>query len=162
MLRIFILGLMIFSASCAHVGSSQEVKTFVQSMRDQYQQKDPQFIQDYERYLASVENVYEKYDKKEKFRSYLDSLNNNFQILAHQESALPALYKQEKGRALASGDRDFEIYKTQKMNALYEKLFSARELKIKDEVGEEVFQNLDQNHKKFAQREKNSDSTFPL
>lgn len=164
MVRLFILVLfLICCSSCSHTNPSPEVKTFVQSLKDQYEPHDPFYSQVYERYITSVEIVYQKNLKSEKFRSYLDSLNNNYQILAHQKSALPGLYKQQTGREVASVDKkDYELFATREMTALSDKLFTARELKIKDEVGEKTYEDLRANYAKFAEKENATQFAFPL
>jgi hypothetical protein len=162
MVRLFFLSFFIFFASCSHHKPSTQVKTFVQSFQDQFEPHDPSYAQVYERYLASVETIYKEDLKNERFRSYLDSLNNNYQILAQQEKALPGLYKEQTGRVVASDDSNFRLFKTKEMTTLSDKLFAARELKIKDEAGEGTYEKLKENYVEFVEDENAKQFGFPL
>ena len=83
-------------------------------------------------------------------------------VIAHQKSALPGLYKQRTGRNVASGDPTYSLFATKEMTELYDKLFAARELKIKDEVGEETYERLRNNYTKFVDKENAKQLGFPL
>jgi len=162
MVRAFLLCLILLFTACTHTKTPSEVKTFVRSMQDQYEPHDPYYAQTYERYLTSVENVYRKNGQEKKFRSYLDSLNNNSQILEQQQAALPALYRNETGRKIASHDKNYELFKTREMTSLHDKIFTARELKIKDEVGDKTYENLQENYVKFIGKTDAEKYGFPL
>lgn len=162
MIRLLIMSLFILITACSHSKPSVQVRDFVQSWSDQYKPNQPLYSDKYKNYLMSVENIYKKHEKSEKFRSYLDSLNINSQILAHQESALPGLYKQQTGRSVASSDRNFIMYRNKEMSALDEKLFTARELKLQDEVGPEMFDELHRNYEKFMNENSAQELNFPL
>lgn len=153
--------ILIFTA-CSHSPSNQEVSSFMQSWHDQYESRDKRYSEKYERYLNSVAKVYEDNNQEKKFRSYLDSLNSNSQTLTQQQETLPDLYRQKTGRAIASDVSSYELFKTLEMTKLYDNLFDARELKLKDEVGEKLYQDLQANYKDFMVNEQADEFGFPL
>ena len=162
MLRFFYLIVVIFSISCTHSPTSPQVKTFVQSWNDQYQPHNKNYSQVYQRYLTTVEKIYKDNDKPEKFRTYLDSLNSNSQILADKESALLDLYNKKRGRTIASTSPNFQLYKTKEMADLSDKLYQGRELRIKEEVGDEMYLDLLNNYNQFVSSKSAEIYAFPL
>ena len=155
--------LLIFSACTYFKGPSKEVKTFVQSYEDQWGPEDPRYGEIYERYLGSVERIYKKHERKAAFRSYLDSLNSNSLTLSDQKKAMPELFKKETGQTVnKSTKQPYMRFKKREMNELADKLYSAREMKIKEEAGKEIFEELKKNYGKFVQREGAEDLSFPL
>lgn len=162
MLRILFLIFVFFSVSCTHSTTSPQVKTFVQSWKDQYQPHNKNYAQVYQRYLTTVEKIYMDNDKPELFRAYLDSLNSNSQILADKESALLDLYNRKRGRTIASTSTDFKLYKTKQMTDLSDKLYQGRELKIKEDVGDEMYLDLLNNYNKFVSTKNAEMFAFPL
>jgi hypothetical protein len=162
MLRFFFLIVVFFSISCTHSPTSPQVKTFVQSWKDQYQPHNEKYAQVYQSYLTTVEKIYKKNDNQDKFRSYLDSLNNNSQILADQESAIAELYSRKRGRTIASTGPEFKLYRTKKMTDLSDKLYQGRELRIKEEVGDEMYLDLLNNYNEFVSNRNAEMFAFPL
>lgn len=163
MFKFIVLVTLFMFGACSTKGPSREVKTFVQSYEDQFNPKDPRYAEVYERYLASVEKLYKESDKKNEFRSYLDSLNNNSQILADQKHALPELFKKETGQTINDSTKQpYLMFRNRQMTSLSDKLYTARELKIKDEGGEELYQKLRVNYAKFIEKEKAEKFGFPL
>jgi len=163
MFRISLCLLVFLSVSCTHSTPSPEVKTFVQSWKDQYEPHSENYAQVYQRYLASVEKVYKKNDQHEKFRSYLDSLNNNSQILADQEASILDLYRNSIRRTTASkDDSDFKLFRTRRMSELSDKLYQGRELKIKEEVGDSMYSDLHNNYNQFVSKTNAEKFAFPL
>lgn len=162
MLRFFLVVVIFFSISCTHSGPSPQVKTFVQSWKDQYQPHDELYAKVYQNYLSSVEKIYIDNDNPQNFRYYLDSLNNNSQILADQESSLLDTYNRKMGRTIASSNTEFKLFKTKKMSDLSDKLYQSRELKIKQDVGDKMYLELLNNYYDFIDK-KNADLyAFPL
>ena len=139
-----------------------QVKTFVQSWKDQYQPHDELYAQVYQNYLTSVEKIYTYNDSPQKFRSYLDSLNNNSQILSDQESSLLHIYNRKKGRTIASLNTDFKLFKTKKMSDLSDKLYQRRELKIKQDLGDKMYLELLSNYDDFMDENNAALFAFPL
>lgn len=163
MTRLFVFLIILISTSCSMKGPSREVKTFVQSMEDQYNPKDPRYLDVYQRYLASVEKIYVKNEKKTEFRSYLDSLNSNFQTMDDQREAMPELFKKQTGQKITeSTQQPYLQFRKRQMNDLTDKLYSSRELKLKEEGGEKVFEELKVNYAKFMKLEQAEDYGFPL
>lgn len=163
MFKFFVLVVLILFGACSTKGPSREVKTFVQSYEDQFNPKDPRYAQVYERYLASVEKIYNDNNKKNEFRSYLDSLNNNSQILSDQQNALPELFKKETGQTINDSTKQpYMLFRTRQMSSLSDKLYTARELKIKEEGGDELYEKLRINYAKFIEKEKAEKYGFPL
>ena len=162
MLRFFLVIVVFISISCTHSGPSMQVKTFVQSWKDQYQPHDELYAQVYQNYLTSVEKIYTYNDSPQKFRSYLDSLNNNSQILSDQESSLLHIYNRKKGRTIASSNTDFKLFKTKKMSDLSDKLYQRRELKIKQDLGDKMYLELLSNYDDFMDENNAALFAFPL
>lgn len=163
MFKYIVLVMLTSFSACSSKDTSQEVKTFVKSYQDQFGSTDPEYVKVYERYLASVEKIYKKHDKKKEFRSYLDSLNNNSQILSDQASALPELYKQQTGQAVNDNNKQpYMLFRTSQMTSLSDKLFSAHELKIKAESGDEFYEKLRTNYAHFMDKENAHKFGFPL
>ena len=162
MLRFFFLIVVLFSVACTHSTTSPQVNTFVQSWKDQYQPHNEKYAQVYQGYLTTVEKIYKDNDKPDKFRSYLDSLNSNSQILADQESAIAELYNRKRGRTIASTSSDFKLYKTKNMADLSDKLYQSRELKIKEEVGDEMYLELLNNYNGIVSSRNAEMFAFPL
>lgn len=165
MFNTIVWSLLILLSACTYFkGPSKEVKTFVQSYEDQWgANEDPRYAEIYERYLSSVERIYKKHERKQAFRSYLDSLNSNSLTLADQKEALPELFKKETGQPITKNTKQpYLRFKKREMNELADKLYTARELKIKDEAGEEIFEELKKNYGKFVQREGAEDLGIPL
>lgn len=162
MLRYFLVIVVFFSLSCTHSTTSPQVKTFVQSWKDQYRPHNDNYAQVYQRYLTTVEKIYNDNDVPKKFRSYLDSLNNNSQILADQESSISELYNRKRGRTIASTSPDFRLYKTKRMADLSDKLYQGRELRIKEEVGDPMYLELLNNYNEFVSTKNAEMFAFPL
>lgn len=161
MWKFILLGCLLLGG-CSHSGPSQEVKSFVHNWTQQFKPQDKNYPKVYEQYLATVEETYRNSGAKDKFNSYLESLVNNSQILADQENALPQLYKEKTGRSVASDDQNYKLFITQQMTALYDKLFTARELKIREEVGPELYEDLKDNYQEFVKNENARKYAFPL
>lgn len=162
MYKPLLLLALIYLSSCSHQYPNKDVQSFMHSWNDQNETKDKQYSLLYERYLNSVAKIFHQYNRDTKFRSYLDSLNSNYIVLSQQQEALPDIYTQKTGRTIASDKSAYELFKTYEMTALHDKLFEARELKLKDEVGDELYLSLKSNYKSFVDKERAQEFGFPL
>ncbi len=162
MAKVYFLILIFFCFSCAHNFPSQDLLSFIDDFEEQFGPHDSKYFKIYERYLASVEKIYRDDLKLDQFKSYLDSLKNNQQILGQQKRVLPDYYEHKTGRKLASNMAKFEDFKTKEMTLLHDKLFQAREIKIKEEVGDKMYAVLKKNYSNFMETEKAQKLAFPL
>lgn len=162
MFKLLILSSFIALAACTHTSSHPEVKSYMQSWHKQHESMDKRYAEMYKRYLNTVAKVFANNNQEKKFRAYLDSLNSNTQTLAQQQETLPDLYRQRTGRAIASDVSSYELFKTLEMTKLYDNLFDARELKLRDELGDALYQDLQSNYKDFMLKEQADQFGFPL
>ena len=82
--------------------------------------------------------------------------------MADQEKTLPELYRQKTGREIASDPEDYKGFIRSQTGLLYNKLYSARELKIQDEAGDELYGKLKENYQLFMKQENAESFSFPL
>lgn len=163
MFRLSLITVFLLCFSCSHSAPSSEVKTFVQTWKNQFQPHSETYAKVYEKYLNSVEKIYRKQDQHDKFKPYLDSLNNNSQILADQQAAIFNLYLHSKGRSIASKDDiDFKLFQTKTMSELSDRLYQGRELRIKEDVGDGMYLDLLNNYNEFVSKSDAKQFAFPL
>lgn len=162
MLKVLILSSVFIISSCSHYRTKADIHDFVASWTRQFSVQDERYAKLYEKYLHTVEGIYSRAGEGDEFESYLESLENNSQILADQEKTLPDLYRQKTGREIASDPEDYKGFIRAQTGLLYNKLYSARELKIQDEVGDELYGKLKENYQQFMKRENAETFSFPL
>lgn len=161
MFKIFSLSILLLALlSCAtRKEPSPAVKNFVQDWSETFEQNNPEYNEMYESYLSTVEEIYISNGYQNQFKSYLDSIVNNSQLLAHKEYTLPQIYRKEKRRRRLE---PYKLYKTREMTSLYDKLFNEREMRIKQDLGTEMYQKLKDNYTKFMDEEDARKFAFPL
>ena len=152
MLKILILSSFIFVSACSHHRTKADIKDFVADWTKQFSVQDERYSKTYEKYLHSVEEIYVLAGVGDEFESYLESLESNSQVLADQEQTLPELYREKTGREIASDPEEYKTFIRNQTGLLYNKLYTARELKIRDQVGEDL----------YVKQEKAERFSFPL
>lgn len=152
----------LFACSTNVKNKSQAVDQFIQTWGADYKPNDKAYVDSYKNYLLSVEEFYKDHKVESKFPHYLNSIMNASQIIAHQENTLPFIYKKEKRLRPESNPKDYELYKTRKITALHDRLFTEREARLKEELGEEVYKKLRDHYWSFNEKNKSQNLGFPL
>lgn len=161
MLKTLILSLF-FMLGCSHYRTKADIKDFVADWTKQFSVQDERYSKTYEKYLHSVEDIYQRAGEADEFEAYLESLESNSQVLADQEKTLPDLYRERTGREIASDPEDYKTFIRNQTGLLYNKLYTARELKIRDEVGVDLYGKLKENYQQFMKQENAESFSFPL
>jgi hypothetical protein len=162
MLKVLILSCILLLSSCSHYRTKPDIKDFVSNWTQQFSVQDKRYAKLYEKYLHTVEDIYSRAGEGDEFETYLESLESNSQVLADQEKTLPDLYRQKTGREIASDPEDYKGFIRSQTGLLYNKLYSARELKIQDEVGDALYGKLKENYQQFMKQENAEKFSFPL
>jgi hypothetical protein len=82
--------------------------------------------------------------------------------MSDQEKTLPELYFQKTGRDIASDPSDYKSFIRTQTSRLYHKIYSARELKIREDSGEAIYQRLKENYRNFMRAENAENFAYPL
>jgi hypothetical protein len=162
MLKVLILSCAFILSACSHYRTKADIKDFVSDWTKQFSIQDERYSKTYENYLHSVEEIYTRAGESKEFESYLESLESNSQVLADQEKTLPDLYLQRTGREIASDPEEYKTFIRAQTALLYNKLYTARELRLRDEAGGELYGKLKLNYQNFVKQEKAESFAFPL
>ena len=151
--------LVLFITACAQTPPkiSTRVSEFTEEWSSDYSNGSQKLKSQYRNYLASVESLYEKTGNAHNFDSYLRSLMSNFQILMDRELNIAPIYRK---KIIDRKNNSFESWKFFHLKDLREKLVNQRENKLKEQIGNETFKKLKDNHADF--KRENPDADFHL
>ncbi len=140
--------------SCAEVKPKTypEVDKFVSSWSEDYGPFKPLQVRRFHEYLMSVQDFYDAKEISSKFPHYLSSMNNNFQLLAHLEMNLPARFKKYYGHWPVRKSPNYLRYERDQSATLRTRLERERDEKLKQELGIENFNALQDLSLKFDRK----------
>lgn len=141
MIRIFLV--IAFLVSCSTPGPKIcLVDDFMKErIENEYAQEKP-YEDAYSEYLKKVELFYFEEGIEHKFTSYLGSIRNKNELLAHADFNFPARYKRERGFRGVPGSKNYEAYKERFMQYLESKIDKERVERLRSELGEAHFNKL--------------------
>ncbi len=139
------------------------VDNFLLELHRSYEEESEAYIQQYEKYLRKVENLYLENGLDYKFGDYISSIRNVFELMAHARSMLPQRYLKETGRKPVPSLKEYKLYRTRAMTESHDSLYQTREERLKDDLGEEFYGKLKETYQDFTE-EHNQDKKdlFPI
>lgn len=128
------------------VQESKLVDDFMQERQTYEYAESATYEEAYKGYLKKVEAFYAQEEISKKFPSYLNTLRNQSQILAHNDFNFPSRYRRETGRRAVESSEGYKAYKARFMRYLADKTGREREEKLKLEIGADRLARLKKLH----------------
>jgi hypothetical protein len=156
-----LLFLILFSCATPQPPVSSNVEKFVKNWSENFiDPANPEIESTYLKYLSRVERIYNNTGNAPLFNVYLDSVTNVYQVIAHRENVLPTMYQRDKRRGVTRLSQQEFI--SQDLRGLRERIFTEREQRIKNKLGEDTFSELRKNYTDFMKRMSPESFVFPL
>jgi hypothetical protein len=148
------LFLLIMLFACAEIKPKTypEVDKFVSTWSEDYGPFTPLEVRTFHQYLTSVQDFYDSQEMSSKFPHYLSSMNNNFQLLAHLEMNLPARFKKYYRHWPVRKSPNYLRYEREQSATLRARLEKERDEHLKQELGSEKFNELQNRALKFDRK----------
>lgn len=160
MYLIFGLFLLLSVACSTPKKKSKAVKNYVDTWVADYEPEDKNYVSAYQSYLHHIEEFYFQNEIGTKFNFYLSTLNNCNQLLAHTEMNLPQRFKTQFRHWPARNSEKYLKFKSETLQEHQTRLEQDREKRLKEELGEPIFEQLRVHAATFPL--KNKPYNFPL
>ena len=121
-----------------HYKSENFVKTWDYKFGPMSENQKDQFLDE----LKKVEEFYAEREILPRFDTYLSSIENEKELLAHAEFSMTDRFRKEKKRRAVESSREFQAYKEHHLKALAIKLKNEKEKRIMESIGEENYKDL--------------------
>lgn len=131
--------------SCAEAPVTKTISTvpnFISEWKRDFGPVPSQEASALQAYLEAIEVFYQENGVENKFPQYLNTLNNNFQLIAHSEMNLPAKFKKYYGRWPVRKSPNYLRYQNEQTADLREKLEIVRQDKIRFDLGADLYEKF--------------------